>query len=329
MMKRLLTFGIGLLMSLIAYGQFIPAFVPGKSDSLQTADKYWHKKNTLRHLEASFTLGTTGLGIDIATPLTPFMQVRVGYDYMPHFRHSATLALVSDLTAQAGADPEAAFANINALITEKTGAGIDNTLKLKGKMTIGNFKFLVDVYPLKYNKNWHFTAGVYYGERQIAEAAYANAGDANLRKVLYYNQLYDEAAEGDAIKGYGRLAVDLGSYANDVTEGAMTLHKKGDAYLISPAPANSVVVKVRSNALKPYVGIGYGGRLIPNWDSVKITVECGAMIWGGSPTVEMYDGTNLSKDVTGLPNSIGNLIKLTDKLVVYPVLSVRIAKTLF
>lgn len=328
-MKRLLTLGIGLWISLIAFAQFIPAFVPGKSDSLQTADKYWHKKNTLRHLEASLTLGTTGVGIDIAAPLTPFLQVRVGYDYMPRFRHSATLALVSDLKAQPGTDPEGAFAKINEFITEKTGAGIDNTLKLKGKLTIGNFKFLVDVYPFKYNKNWHFTAGVYYGGSQIAEATYAKEGDANLQKVLFYNQLYEKAVEGDAIKGYGRLVVDLGTYVNDITEGPMTLRKKGDPYLIDPAPINSKVVQVRSNALKPYVGFGYGGRLIPNWDSVKITVECGAMIWGGSPKVEMYDGTNLGKDVTGLPKSINNLIKVTDKLVVYPVLSVRIAKTLF
>ena len=40
------------------------------------------------HLDASITLGTTGVGFDLATPVSDYAQLRVGYAFMPSFHKS-------------------------------------------------------------------------------------------------------------------------------------------------------------------------------------------------------------------------------------------------
>ena len=96
-----------------------------------------------------------------------------------------------------------------------------------------------------------------------------------------------------------------------------------------PAADGTVSVSVRSNPVKPYIGFGYTGRLVSSRDDWKISAELGAMFWGGTPSQRMHDGMNLSKDVTDIPGSLGDYVSVIEALKVYPVLSVRIAKTLY
>ena len=73
-------------MAALADAQYIPAF---RTDTMETKDpgkKYWDEGNTFKHLEVSVSLGTTGIGIDVATPICDFLQVRLGYDYMLPFK---------------------------------------------------------------------------------------------------------------------------------------------------------------------------------------------------------------------------------------------------
>jgi hypothetical protein len=64
-------------------------------------------------------------------------------------------------------------------------------------------------------------------------------------------------------------------------------------------------------------------------DDWKISAELGVMIWGGTPVQRLHDGTDMSKDLTNIPGAMGNVISFTKALKVYPVLSVRFAKTIF
>ena len=47
--------------------------------------QYWKEHDIFQHLDASVTLGTTGIGIDVASPVTEWAQLRLGYEFMPHF----------------------------------------------------------------------------------------------------------------------------------------------------------------------------------------------------------------------------------------------------
>ena len=47
--------------------------------------KYWQEHDIFQHLDVSLTAGTTGIGIDVASPVGKYVQVRAGYEFMPRF----------------------------------------------------------------------------------------------------------------------------------------------------------------------------------------------------------------------------------------------------
>ena len=47
--------------------------------------QYWKEHNIFQHLDVSLTLGTPGIGIDVASPIGNYVQVRAGYEFMPRF----------------------------------------------------------------------------------------------------------------------------------------------------------------------------------------------------------------------------------------------------
>ena len=171
----------------------------------------------------------------------------------------------------------------------------------------------------------HITAGIYWGPSEFARMDNTSASAQTLADIQAYNQIYREAAEGDPVKGYGLLSIGMGTYSHNFQQGNNRRLMNGP-YQMEPTEDCRVTISCTSNSLKPYVGFGYGGRLFPKRNDWKITGELGAMIWGGSPSQTTHDGTDLSKDVQDYPHTITTIVK---NLFVYPVLSVRIAKTLF
>ena len=39
------------------------------------------------HVSAGLVIGTTGIGIDVAAPITDYVQVRAGYNFFPTFKY--------------------------------------------------------------------------------------------------------------------------------------------------------------------------------------------------------------------------------------------------
>lgn len=268
----------------IANAQYVPAVQPDLPINKHSYEQYWHKKNLFKHMELGLTLGSTGIGIDLAAPLCEFLQVRAGYDYMFPFQKKFHLLLQNEESS------------------------LEAYYDMTAKLTMGNAKLLADIYPFKYNKSWHITVGFYYGPSQVAKLE-SSSESAN----TYAGE-----------DGY----VQLGKFTHDIDLNGQT-YSKGDDYHMKPADDGSILIKTCTNALKPYLGFGYGGRLFPSRYDWKVSVECGAMFWGGKPSQNVHDGINLCKDVDDYPSNIDTYIKWCNYLLVYPVLSVRISKMLF
>jgi hypothetical protein len=268
----------------IANAQYVPAVQPDLPINKHSYEQYWHKKNLFKHMELGLTLGSTGIGIDLAAPLCEFLQVRAGYDYMFPFQKKFHLLLQNEESS------------------------LEAYYDMTAKLTMGNAKLLADIYPFKYNKSWHITVGFYYGPSQVAKLE-SSSESAN----TYAGE-----------DGY----VQLGKFTHDIDLNGQT-YSKGDDYYMKPANDGSILIKTCTNALKPYLGFGYGGRLFPSRYDWKVSVECGAMFWGGKPSQNVHDGINLCKDVDDYPSNIDTYIKWCNYLLVYPVLSVRISKMLF
>ena len=300
--------------------QYIPAF---RTDTVIWKDPgtdYWKRGNSLKHLEVSLTLGTSGVGLDVALPVSQFMQVRLGYDYMPPFKKLLRMNLAGGGEAARQYDGQGnrvrtKFDKIQQYLYEETGMEIDDHILLTGQLNMHNLKALVDIYPFKYNKHWHFTAGVYYGPAQLAKADDATESQTTLSLMELYNQDYEKASSSDAIKSYGRLTL----YPGD---------KNGKPCLVDPTDDGSVKISVKTSEIKPYIGVGYTGRLISSRDDWKVSAELGVWIWDGAPKQRMHDGTDLS-DLSNIYGTLGSCVSVFKALKVYPVLSVRFAKTIF
>lgn len=268
----------------IANAQYVPTVQPDLPINKHSYEQYWHKKNLFKHMELGLTLGSTGIGIDLAAPLCEFLQVRAGYDYMFPFQKKFHLLLQNEESS------------------------LEAYYDMTAKLTMGNAKLLADIYPFKYNKSWHITVGFYYGPSQVAKLE-SSSESAN----TYAGEV-----------GY----VQLGKFTHDIDLNGVS-YSKGDDYHMKPADDGPILIKTCTNALKPYLGFGYGGRLFPSRYDWKVSVECGAMFWGGKPSQNVHDGINLCKDVDDYPSNIDTYIKWCNYLLVYPVLSVRISKMLF
>ena len=298
-------------------------------------------KGFFNHLDASLTMGTTGLGLDMATPMGEYAQLRAGFSFMPHIHYKARFEV------QIGDDPVKSnqkFQTLSKVLNDMTGYQVNNYVDVIGVPTFYNFNLFVDVFPFKQNKHWHFTAGFYWGNSQIAKAYNTTEDMPSLVAVGIYNTMYEKAIKKepfatvyykgvahpitddpeyqdmlyDKFMEYGRMGVRIGDYVSD-----------GSPYIVEPDQNSMVKAQVRANAFKPYVGFGYGGRLIKGDDRYKVSFDCGAMFWGGNPSVITHDGTDLANDVENIRGNVGTYVKLIKAVKVFPVLNVRFTRSLF
>ena len=313
-----------------------------------------------QHLDVSVNAGTSGVGFDVATPISKYVQLRLGYEFMPQFHVGV------DFPIEVGGEPaemydaqgnrvESRFDRLAKNLKEFTGYDVDNHVEMIGKMTMNNFKLLVDVFPFENNKHWHFTAGFYLGPSQFARADNSMEAMTSLLAVGMYNHIYERVENswetGEAIMDItiggqrfrpelnpiqmqsiletGRMGFTLGHYKENVYDSNGNLiHAKGENYVMEPGPDNQVHVYAKSNPFKPYLGFGYGGSLSKKRDDWKVSFDAGVMFWG-KPDLYTHDGTNLTKDVEGITGKVGDYVDFFKGLVVYPTVSVRFTKTIF
>ena len=131
------------------------------------------------HVSAGISLGTDGIGIEVAAPLTYNFAVRAGYNFMPKLKYSKNI----DLKNNDGTVP---------------GAFLTPEAELEGKLNMGDFKLLVDWYPFR-KSSFHATAGFYIGGSKLVDVynkepfmnadyygkAGINLGDENFTYSLY------------------------------------------------------------------------------------------------------------------------------------------------
>ena len=321
------------------------------------------------HLDLSLTTGTTGLGFDVSMPLNDMFSLRAGYAIMPRFTHAMHFGV------DVGDDPatsHAKFERLSGLLENFTGNKVDDVVDTEGVPTYWNWKLLVDVKPLR-NKHWHFTAGFFLGNRQVARAENAIEDMPSLMAVSIYNNLYNKAVTGDTelatvgestinmpdelvdkLIDYGKMSIHMGDYkhdvyyeedvwakAGDIVDGVYMLedtkihskgdvmYAKGDPYRMTPDENSMVKAWAYANRLKPYIGFGYGGRLLKNDPRWQVSFDCGALFWGGTPKIVTHDGTDLVNDVENVRGKVGDYVDIIKKFKVFPVLNLRITRRIF
>lgn len=302
------------------------------------------------HLDASITLGTTGIGFDLATSVGNYAQLRVGYAFMPSFHKSMYFGVQVGDKAESKYDAngnrvETKFDKMADALNQITGYQVEDRVEMIGMPTYNNLKVLVDVFPFRKDKRWHVTAGFFLGPSRVAKAYNATEAMPTLMAVSIYNTIREktlasyeagwpyppvisvgtwELNETDMIESmaekfirYGRMGMHVGDYED------------GSPYMMEPGDDGMVKAEVKANVFKPYIGLGYGGRLVKNNNKFHVAVDLGAMFWGGSPRIITHEGVDLTKDVSNISGKVGDYVKIAKNFKVFPVLDVRLVYNLF
>lgn len=317
-----------------------------QSSLQETLDEY----HMFNHLDASVTLGTTGIGFDLATPVTNYAQLRVGYAFMPSFHKSMYFGVQVGDTPESKYDAngnrvETKFDKMSRVLKQVTGYDAQDEIEMIGRPLYHNLKVMVDVFPFQQDKRWHVTAGFFLGPSKIAEAYNSTEAMPSLLAVGVYNSfrertlasyeegwpyppvisvagwdLTDEKIIEELAKrfqSYGRMGMRVGNFDD------------GSTYLMESGDDGMVRASMKVNSFKPYLGVGYGGRLLKNNDRFHIAVDLGAMFWGGSPRIVTHEGVDLTRDVSDISGKVGDYVRLAKIFKVMPVLDVRFVYNIF
>ena len=336
----------------------------------QYKSNYNYTTRAFQHMDFSVTAGSTGIGFDVATPVTDFLHVRAGFSFMPHFDYDVTFGIEAgryDANGVWKATSQKQIQNYINQMKQLTGLTADTEVQATGNPSFYNAKLMFDFLPFR-NKHWHLTAGFYFGPSKVATAVNKTEDMPTLIALTIYNQMYEKAVNGEPILSYGegdnaisiykpelanngRMGFLLGYYNHDVyyTEdvywtsfgfdengpheaGDVRYHAgdvkyhAGDPYMMEPDENSMARVAAYVNKFRPYLGFGYGGRLLKGNDDYHISFDCGAMFWGGTPDLIAHDGTNLTKDVRNVSGKVGTYVDLVKTFKVFPVLNLRITR---
>lgn len=236
----------------------------------------------LNHLGAGISVGTPGIGIEFATPITHYVQLRAGYSFMPKVKVNASLDV---RTANGGT-----YTTIG-----NTTYSIPNKVDVQGKLDISNVDILFDLFP--FNKSsFHFTVGAYIGTDKVVKVY--NKQDGALKDLYSYNQWVGANPTLATAAGLQQQGLVLGDY------------------LLTPDANGNMNAYMKVSGFKPYVGLGFG-RAVPMKHRLAFKMDMGVMFWN-KPKVYCQD---IRVDDQKAGGEGGKILKTVTKISVYPVIS--------
>ncbi len=304
--------------------QYVSALQP------QKYDKTLHWGGAFQHLDLLYNISTTGIGIEAATPLGEDFRLRGGITYMPPLmkKHLHGQVYVGDDNIH--------FGDVQNLMFIESGYIMQDKVAMTGKWQMFNGKLLVDYFPLDDEKKFRITAGFYFGPARIAKINTDGESAATLSCIAAYNKKFFEVGDDSEILQWGLTGLYMGIYGHDVVDSDGTiLHQKGEPYLMTPDDNGQLEMEVKTNSLKPYLGVGYelpfkSLGLEKKTNKWKFAFDAGVLFWGGSPSVRVStDGIDLVRDIDNIPNRKGDYIKKIKKLAVYPNISISVVHHIF
>ena len=103
----------------------------------------------IKNVDASVTVGTTGIGVDVAVHVSDVVKLRTGFTWMPRFHATMNFGVKVGDKVETEEEQQAKFDKLADMLEEYTGTRVDNSIDMVGTPTMNNFKLLVDVYPFR------------------------------------------------------------------------------------------------------------------------------------------------------------------------------------
>lgn len=163
--------------------------------------------------------GLTGVTIDAATCLTPYVGVRAGVDIFPNIK------IGTELDVDAG--------EYGSEYERYTGETLPDQFDVEGKTSMTTGHILFDIHPFK--TGFRLTAGAYFGGSKIISIY--NKEDGALKSIYNFNNDPRYASQFENGRGIG-----------------LTL---GD-YFLAPDQDGNVAATLEVSGFRPYLGLGFG-----------------------------------------------------------------------
>ena len=296
----------------------------------------------VEHLDVAASAGTMGLTLEASTPVTDWMSVRAGLSWMPTITTTMGFGVqVGDKEEnkydQNGNRIETKFDKMSGFLESFTGYRVNDCVDMDCEASFVNAKVMFDFTPFS-NKDWHLTAGFYWGTKIIGRACNSTVDMNTTLAVNMYNNMYDKIYNFEpiiSVPGYENLGMSFPPELEDkiIEYGRMGMHlgefkSDGSAYMMVPQEDGTVRAKAKVNSFKPYIGFGWSHQMskFPKW---TYGVDAGMIFWGGVPNVYTHDGTSLTKDLKNVKGKVGDIIDLIDNFPVYPLVEIKISRRIF
>lgn len=242
------------------------------------------------HLSVGIHTGISGSGIDVTMPVHRLITVRAAYSGM-HFGDIKfkTISTAQELTATALVEDDAI-----------RRAQMADKIELAVKPNFWNMFLLAEIHPFT-NESFHFTAGLYFGSKNFLHFRNTNDGalaflyDAN-NKVMDYNRAFDTK--------FSSVGLKFGDYV-------FTADENGN-----------VDVMMKTNAVKPYLGIGFG-KHIAQKHRLSVAFDLGLIFWG-SPKFVLNNGTEIKSS-----GKEAGITQVFSWLKAWPSLQIKLAYKIF
>jgi len=262
--------------------------------SAQTVDDY----GVFQHVGANLGVGTEGISIGVATPVTNYLEVGLGVNFMLGIKPSGNVNINS--TAASGvprtnANGDYLDANGNVTTDPRQVATQDfqlHQLKIKGNLARTTLDFKVSAYPFGLKNDLFVAAGFSFGGKKIATL---EGHSDDVASIYQWSPAYDKEITAEI-----------------------------DKYDIKIDRQGNVDGDIRVNAFRPYLGLGYG-RLVPK-GRLGFRVELGCQFMGKMKVYQNDSELNLSTIGT---KATDDLSKIIDKWKVYPVLKLTMTGRIF
>jgi len=256
----------------------------------QNVDKLHAEEGLFNHLSVGLSTGLTGTGIDVVMPVHKLVTVKAGFSGwgVGDIKFKA-INTATEITQMQMVEEDAI----------KQAQMVDK-VELAAKPKFWNFFLLGEVHPFK-NQPFYFTAGLFFGSQTFMHFRNTNEGalgflyDAN-QKVEDYNRLYKT--------NYPPVGLKFGDYV-------FTADEQGN-----------IDVRMKTNAIKPYIGIG-AGQNIAKTHRVSLAVEAGLLFWG-TPKFLLNNDVEIKSN-----GSNSGITSVLSWLKAWPNLQIRVAYKIF
>lgn len=256
----------------------------------QNADNIYSDDGFLNHLSVGLNSGLTGAGIDVAMPVHKIITVRAGISgwNIGDIKFKA-INTATEITQVQMVEDDAVR---RAQMVDK--------VELAVKPNFWNFYIMGEVHPFK-NQPFYFSAGLFFGSKNFIHFRNTNDGglgflyDAN-QKVEDYNRLFHT--------NYPPIGLKFGDYV-------FTADENGN-----------IDVRMKTNAVKPYLGIGFGQHMAKA-HRLSLAVDAGLLFWG-TPKFMLNNDTEIKS--SGKNSGISGALSW---LKAWPNLQIRVAYKIF